>query len=430
MKRIYIIFLIFATVMFGMLQVVAQAPMNWTLVNTGTTKNIRDISFINRDTGFIAGDDGLLKMTTNGGAVWIDMSIPSAGQGAGNNNNIKVAQFVNNFGNVNGVLFFEKFTSINRLYGLPGTWNLECGGPLFAQHDSICSINNYHRNNTYTEYTAGGNCLEGGGTFGYFGGFCFTFDSLRGDTSFAGWADVSDDVHGNVILVGADGYYAKGTPFNMNVLHNALGYDYLSVDWSDTTTIYAANNSGGWLLEKSTNGGNSFVVDSTVQPTFWYPVVAEMDFTDNDWGVMACASNITGGLIITKRGNNVDFFGTDTILTSSFVLDSTYAFAGGLGGKLYKYDPAATASIEPGVENVDFTIFPNPQNAGADVLNVRVDAEVKQVVIYDIMGQVIVNQTVNQQGNIQIHTGIKTVGTYVVRLFTNQGVGTKKYVVN
>jgi hypothetical protein len=423
-------YLFIALVMLVVLGANAQAPMNWTLVNTGTTKNIRDISFINRDTGFIAGDDGLLKMTTNGGAVWIDMSIPSGGQGVGNNNDIKVAQFVNNFGNVNGVLFFDKFTAINRLYGLPGTWILECGGPLFAQYDSICSINNYHQGSTYTEYTAGGNCLEGGGSFGYFGGFCFTFDSLRSDTSFGGWADVSDDVHGNVIMVGADGYYAKGTPFSMTVQHNGAGYNYLSVDWSDTSTIYAANDSGGWLLEKSTNGGTSFAVDSTVQPTFWYPVVAEMDFTDNDWGVMACASNITGGLIITKRGNNVDFFGTDTVLTSSFVLDSTYAFAGGLGGKLYKYDQAATAGVEPGMETIDFTIFPNPQQVDMGVMNVWVDAEVNQVVIYDLMGRVVLNQQVQQHGNIQINTGIQSAGTYIVRLFTSQGIGTKKYVVN
>jgi hypothetical protein len=87
MKRIYIILSIAVS------SIMAQAPLNWTLVNTGTNKNIRDVSFINRDTGFIAGDNGLLKMTTNGGASWSDISIPSTGQGTGNNGNIKVAQF-------------------------------------------------------------------------------------------------------------------------------------------------------------------------------------------------------------------------------------------------------------------------------------------------------------------------------------------------
>src|ERR1700741_4720450 len=100
--------------------------VNWTLVNAGTTKNIRDISFINRDTGFIAGDNGLLKMTTNGGSTWTDLTLPSTGQGTGNNNNIKVAQFSDyGSGTISGVLCFDKFTAVNRTYDVVGTGWME-----------------------------------------------------------------------------------------------------------------------------------------------------------------------------------------------------------------------------------------------------------------------------------------------------------------
>jgi Secretion system C-terminal sorting domain/Photosynthesis system II assembly factor YCF48 len=422
--------LFFALITISAITLTAQS-MNWTLVNTGTTKNIRDVSFINRDTGFIAGDDGLLKITTNGGASWTDLTLPSTGQGTGNNNNIKVAQFSDyGSGMIAGVLFFDKFTAINRTYNvLVDGWIEECGGSMFVD-DSICSINNFHRSSSFTEYTAGGNCLEGGGQAGYFGGFCFTFDTLITDTAFGGWADVTSNVNDELVMVGEDGYLAHLGGFNYTVSNSGSGYNYLSVDWSDTSAVYAANDSGGWLLEKSTDGGNTFMVDSTIQPTFWYPVVAEMDFTDNDWGVMACASNLYYGLIITKRGNNVDFFGTDTIMTSTYVVDSTLAFVGGLNGLLYKYDQLGSMNVEPTIENIDFSIFPNPQNGGDDMLHLFVAEEVNEIAIYDLMGKVLFNQKQTQQGPININTGINTAGTYLIRIFTDKGVGTKKYVVN
>ncbi len=428
MKRIYSSL---ALVLLSTLPVVAQAPLNWTLVNTGTNKNIRDISFMNKDTGIIAGDDGLLKMTTNGGASWTDMTLPSTGQGTGNNNNIKVAQFFDYAGSIGGVLFFDKFTAVNRTYDLTGGWMEECGGGVFSPAgDSICSINNFHHNQSFSEYVAGGTCLGGGGIVGYFGGFCFSFDSLRSDVSFTGWNDITanQDV---IVTVGANGFFANATvPWAFTLHQSGTGYNYLSVDWSDTSTIYAANDSGGWLLEKSTDGGNTFVVDSTIGPNFYYPIVAEMDFTEDDWGVMACASNLYNGVIITKRGSQIDFFNTDSLLTSAFVLDSTLAFAGGLDGKLYKLEQSGGMGITPVVENIDFSIFPNPQYAENDLLNLFVEEEVKEIIIYDITGKVLMDQFINRQGSISINTGIRTAGTYIVRVVTNKGVGTRKYVVN
>lgn len=424
------ILLTLAIISIGGLNIIAQS-MNWTLVNTGTTKNIRDISFINRDTGFIAGDNGLLKMTTNGGTTWTDMTLPPTGQGTGNNNNIKVAQFYENTGLIGGVLFYDKFTLVNRAYDLMNSgWTEECGGSVFMQNDSICSINNFHRTNLFTEFAAGSTCENGGGVAGWFGGFCFSFDTLRTDTSFGGWADVTSNINDEVIYVGEDGYIAHYVGFGYTISNTGNGLDYLSVDWSDTSTVYAANNSMWYVLEKSTDGGNTFVVDSTLGPTFWYPVVAELDFTDNDWGVLACASNGTYGVIITKRGNNIDFFNADTILTSTYVMDSTYAFAGGLGGSLYKYDPVGTMGLDDMIENIDFNIFPNPQNAANDELNLFVTENVKEIAIYDMLGKLVYNGKVNNKGAISVHTGIENPGTYIIRIFTDKGVGTKKYVVN
>ncbi len=405
--------------------------MNWTLLNTGTTKNIRDISFVNRDTGFIVGDNGLFKITTNGGTTWTDMTIPATGQGVGNNNNIKAAQFYANGGIFGGVLFFDKFTAVNRNYNIfTDSWVEECGGAVFSPYDSICSINNMHQDGWVGALTAGGNCIEGGGTAGYYGGFCFSFDSVYSDTSFSGWMDVTDNINGDAIWVGEDGYIAYRSGFSYTYANSGNGYDYLSVDWSDTSTVYAVNNSTWWVLEKSTDNGVTWQVDSTLGPTFWYPIPAEIDFTDNDWGVMACEANINYGVIITKRGNNIDFFNADTPLTSTYVIDSTLAFAGGLGGVLYKYEQTGGMSINEPIEQINFNIFPNPQNATNDELNLFSEAEVNEVIIFDITGKQLFHQNIQQQGNVSVQTGIHQPGTYFVRVVTDNGMGTKKYIVN
>lgn len=91
-----------------------------------------------------------------------------------------------------------------------------------------------------------------------------------------------------------------------------------------------------------------------------------------------------------------------------------------------------------GIENVIsnesvVSIFPNPQSANNDILNLFVEEEaqasVKEIIIYDIMGKVILNQRINKQGQISLNTGINSAGTYIVRIITEKGIGTRKYIV-
>ena len=60
----------------------------WTSVVSGTTVNLNDVYFLNKDTGFFAGDGLIFKKTVNGGANWSNVSIDSS---VNNGNIIKVA---------------------------------------------------------------------------------------------------------------------------------------------------------------------------------------------------------------------------------------------------------------------------------------------------------------------------------------------------
>lgn len=49
----------------------AYSQGNWILQNSGTTKSINTLYFLNANTGFAAGDSGLILKTTNSGTNWI-----------------------------------------------------------------------------------------------------------------------------------------------------------------------------------------------------------------------------------------------------------------------------------------------------------------------------------------------------------------------
>ncbi|MBI5218760.1 MAG: T9SS type A sorting domain-containing protein [Bacteroidia bacterium] len=42
-------------------------PNNWEIINSGTTENLNHVTFVNKDTGFIAGNHGIVLKTTSGG---------------------------------------------------------------------------------------------------------------------------------------------------------------------------------------------------------------------------------------------------------------------------------------------------------------------------------------------------------------------------
>ncbi|MEZ4688974.1 MAG: YCF48-related protein [Ignavibacteria bacterium] len=60
----------------------------WSAIESPTTKNLTDISFINSNTGWIAGDSGIIIRTTNGGTDWTI-------QNSGTFNNIEDIFFLN-----------------------------------------------------------------------------------------------------------------------------------------------------------------------------------------------------------------------------------------------------------------------------------------------------------------------------------------------
>jgi photosystem II stability/assembly factor-like uncharacterized protein len=70
--------IIFAIICFHISLLSADAQ--WHFQNSGTTSVLRDIEFINENTGWICGSDGTILKTTNGGINWIQQSNEATGK--------------------------------------------------------------------------------------------------------------------------------------------------------------------------------------------------------------------------------------------------------------------------------------------------------------------------------------------------------------
>lgn len=114
--------------------------------------------------------------------------------------------------------------------------------------------------------------------------------------------------------------------------------------------------------------------------------------------------------------DNQDYFGAGatswTAVTALGLTDPDFTFQiNGTGGNV-------------GIEEIsnDVSIFPNP---ASEVLNVVVDAEVSNVSIYNVAGNVVLNEV---NPSTQINIAGLTAGVYVVEVSTINGIARKQIV--
>ena len=70
-------------------------------------------------------------------------------------------------------------------------------------------------------------------------------------------------------------------------------------------------------------------------------------------------------------------------------------------------------------------IYPNPTN---DKLYIKAETEIEDVVVYDIYGRHLVTETPSLQDNVAINVENLKSGIYFVKINTNEGNITKRFV--
>lgn len=292
-------------VFFLAFQLSAQSNLNWTTLNTGTTKNINDIYFHSPDVGYLVGDNYLFKKTTDGGLTWTDLTPPSIGEKPNNN------------GNIIGIGHHGSFSFSQLDSGLYLTWENGYHGvstsdegasyTIFPYLDSnqFCNINGFsvlpaNRGNGYINlYTFGQNCYGDAVLTNYYDG---PFSLNLSDTSISFQS-------GSFTTVDADSFasiFGHSNGYLMRYTYVLTAPDSIFLDSSGVSAIsyagnhvwYAATNRLFYNLYVSADDGKTFHLDSTLAPTFFYPRFTSLSFLSPQIGLAGASSNGRGAIVV------------------------------------------------------------------------------------------------------------------------------------
>ena len=276
----------------------------WTTLSSGTTANLNSVHFTDANTGYAAGNNGLIIKTTNGGSSWL-------------------AQTSNTSQHLNAITF--RNTSSGFIVGANATINKTTDGINWNTSSGFNGA-------LYDVHFGSGNY---GALVGQSGLVFFTINSGLTYTSNA--AIISNDLHGvyftstsNAFAVGNGGTIIKSTTGGVawSIISSGTSADLNDVFFTDVNTGYAVGNS---MILKTTNAGTSWS-----QYTAFSGKINSVYFIDVNTGYAACESgailktdNAGGTWTIHKEPNNVPLNGI------YFVNSAGYAV--GDNGSMFKF---------------------------------------------------------------------------------------------
>jgi len=302
----------------------------WIMLNSSTSSNLSSVCFVNNSTGFVAGDNGLIIKTTNGGINWTPLN-------SGLTENINSINF---FSNNSGAACANSGIIIFTTNG-GASWSNAASGVT----DNLFSIS--FSNNQGICTGSGGTILyssNGGGSWtiaqsgfigGFFGAFMFSqsvgyacgvngiFQPLAGRTTNGGvnWnftAFYLNTNEGNLrdmhFISSSDGFAASnvfngqggisrtidgGLNWNTQLFPQLLN----GLDFAGMNTGYAVGNAG--YIIKTTDGGINWISQNSGAGNY----LAGVDFTDSLTGYAVGDAGVilkttTGGITSVQQISN------------------------------------------------------------------------------------------------------------------------------
>lgn len=216
----------------------------------------------------------------------------------------------------------------------------------------------------------------------------------------------NDDCAGAVVLT--------PSPMAMPVTYTTTG----STDSGITSTCTEAETGDVWFSFVATEATALI----TVLPTFDFDAVIELREGACTGTALACRDNIDEG----------GGAGTETLNATGLVVGNTYYLrvysavadptSGNFDISIIGQAPAGTADIT----KETFTYYPNPV---VNELNIKASSAIKQVTVYNLLGQKILDKKGSQTEEL-INVSSLTAGTYMVSVQSELGVKQFKIVKN
>ncbi|MCI0450252.1 MAG: YCF48-related protein [Chlorobi bacterium] len=397
-----------------------KSHSQWFPVTLGASIELRDVYFINPDTGFVCGENGIVRMTQNGGSSWF------------NTQNLGIGSWTNSIFFINSVTGFivgsasPGFPIIRKTVFGGFAWNV-----VFYATGTINNLHSVHFPDPFTGYAVGSNGAilkttnAGSNWFTQTSGFFDDFNSVFFTSAMSGVI-----VGYNKILLTTNG--------GDNWTSQTVSYNLKSVYFISPAIGFASGTSGssGILLETQ-NGGSSWMTQ-----TFGAPVyeLNAMFFTSSSVGYA-----VGGAAVILKTVNgganwSPQVSGVGNWLRSVYFVDASTGFVVGTSGTVLKTTngggtPVGIQTSSSGIPE-EFSLlqnYPNPFNPSTVISYQLADDGFVTLKIYDVLGKevaVLVNEEL-KAGSYETkwNAGAFTSGIYFYKLQSGEFSETKKMIL-
>ncbi|RPI17900.1 MAG: T9SS C-terminal target domain-containing protein [Ignavibacteriae bacterium] len=411
-------------IIYCLLIFICSTNTQWIQQNSGTSTHLTEIRFINQNTGWACGINGLILKTTNGGTNWVQQFTDIY-----NKPFWRIRPVDENI--VYCVGSFETFLKTTN-GGV--NWQIIKNGPLGQGHSYYA----LHFINQNTGWYSGTDQLifkttNGGNTIDSF----YEYGNYLRDIYFKNEFNGVTCGDGGVVLKTTNG----GT--NWYQIYVPLGSE--SADFLDFSFI----GDNGWIVGrtnnkvyKTTNFGTNW--DSTVRIITTPSIHSQSIFFSNiNTGWVACSGFGSGIIFKTTNGSNnwIQQFTPDTIPFGSifFVTDNIGWCAGNYGTILHTTTGGQYVGISnsgnEAVENYKlYSNYPNPFNPKTTIkYDIQKNSNVT-LVVYDLLGRELtrlVNNEFKNAGRYEINWNATNYasGVYIYKIKAGDYISTKKMVL-
>ncbi|MBX7044741.1 MAG: T9SS type A sorting domain-containing protein [Ignavibacteria bacterium] len=369
----------------------------WFSLNSGTTKNLNSIFFLNANTGYVTGDSAIILKTTNAGLNWT-----------------KIFQSVNN--SFVDIMFFDSMNAIacGRLLASPSS------GFIFKSTNGGVNWTSVGGGNGYPTEAAFPSPLIGYVIGSPGNSARYVLKTINGGNNWSSQLDESLNYMKTISFLDVNTGFAGGAQGEiLKTTNGGINWNSLSYSASGTVNkIFFFNSSTGYLctdfgyFARTSNGGNTWTT---------LPVLGTNTSYNSTWFISpGVGYGVAFGGTIVQTNNGGTNWVTNSSPSSATLNDIAFTsyeigYIAGNNGTILK----TTSGGLTFVQQVNSSIpekyalsqnFPNPFNPETEIQFDLPEEIFVSLKVYDISGKEVAN----------LFSGIKEAGKYTVSFDANR----------
>ena len=395
----------------------------FSILQTSTAQNLKDVHFINAQMGYAVGDTGSMVKTLDGGNTWTTLNLNTT-------ENLTKVQFINNnlgfvlsdtilFKTTDGGMNFTPQVFNETLKDIHFISATE--GKIAGYKNGAVVLSTTDGGANFTPMTVEASWYVWDSINGIGIGNYYTLDCI--DYSNGQWEIGGSNYDYNGGEYPYSLYSTNGTQWTERYLDLNLSYGD-----SDARILDVQTSSNGTVYHlKSTGSDKTYLYENDWKKLITTP--SEYLNKMSEFGILNDTVLFipTNGKLRTYNTNNSPFEVTEqdisgiTLTGGVGMVNTTIGFFTGEDGKLLKYTDLAS-SIER-VDEMNVRVFPNP---ASDYLSFEMENIAAEIDVLDVNGRVILTNI--ELTNFQMDVSILSSGVYFVKIKSENESVLRKFV--